>query len=234
MQSLPENFNAVVIGASGGIGAAFCDHLLAMPACRRLVCLSRGTAPALDLTNEASICAAAEWVRTEITGDVHLFIDATGALTIDGHGPEKTIASLDPEIMARAFSINAIGPALLLKHFTPLLPRRGRSLFATLSARVGSITDNRRGGWISYRASKAALNQVVRTAALEIAFRRPDAIVVGLQPGTVRTPLSQPYARGGEILEPADSTARLLAVLDKLDPSASGRLYDHAGQVIPG
>lgn len=233
MESLGRNFHAIVIGATGGIGAAFTRHLSDDPHCARVLTFSRQSAPALDLSVEDSVHAAAEYARDEI-GSARLIIDATGALTIDGHPPEKTIARLDPAVMARAFAINAIGPALLFKHFAPLLPRRERGVFATLSARVGSIADNRKGGWISYRASKAALNQIVRTAAIEIAFRHPQAVCVGLQPGTVRTPLSEPYARGGDILEPAESTRRLLAVLDELPAAASGGLFDHAGNAIPG
>ena len=233
MRSLPAGYRAVVIGASGGIGAAFVDHLRNDPRCTQVLTLSRHSDPGLELTDENSIRSAADWVREHST-EIDLVINSTGVLTIDGQRPEKTIAHLDPAVMARSLAINAIGPALLLKHFSPLLPRRRRAIFATLSARVGSIEDNRRGGWISYRTAKAALNQVVKTAAIEIAMRHPQAVCVGLQPGTVRTPLSEPYARGDGVLEPADATARLLAVLDRLEPAASGGLYDHAGERIPG
>lgn len=233
MESLGQNFQAIVIGATGGIGAAFVEHLSNDPHCARILTFSRQSVPAIDITVEDSVQAAAEHAREQL-GSAQLIIDATGALTIDGHPPEKTIARLDPQVMARALAINAIGPALLFKHFAPLLPRRERGIFATLSARVGSIADNRKGGWISYRAAKAALNQIVRTAAIEIAFRHPQAVCAGLQPGTVRTPLSEPYARGGDMLEPAESTRRLLAVLDALTPEASGGLFDHAGNSIPG
>ena len=232
MDSLGSGYRAAVIGATGGIGSAFVAALAADPNCAAVTRLARSSEPPLDLEDEASIRAAAEHLATA-AGTLELVIDATGALTIDGRGPEKSLRQIDPAVMQRAFAINATGPALLFKHFAPLLPRRRRALFATLSARVGSITDNRRGGWISYRASKAALNQIVQTAAIEIAFRHPEAVCVGLQPGTVRTRLSEPFARGTGILEPADAVARLLRVLDRLQPGDSGGLFDHAGERIP-
>jgi NAD(P)-dependent dehydrogenase (short-subunit alcohol dehydrogenase family) len=231
MQSLPEGYRAVVIGASGGIGGAFLAALEADPRCAVVLGLHRASEPALELADEQTIAAAAAHVRDRF-GVVDCVLDATGVLTVDDVPPEKTIARLDPAVMQQAFAVNATGPALLLKHFVPLLPRHGKAIFATLSARVGSVSDNRRGGWISYRASKAALNQVVRTAAIEIGFRHPDAVVVGLQPGTVATRLSAPFASGDGVLEPAESARRLLAVLDCLDATASGCLLDHAGEVI--
>ncbi|MDX1609519.1 MAG: SDR family NAD(P)-dependent oxidoreductase [Halofilum sp. (in: g-proteobacteria)] len=232
LTSLPEGYRAVVFGASGGLGSALLAALESDPRCGTAIGLHRRSDPPLELTDEATIEAAAQHVA-DTHGGIECLLDATGVLTIDGAPPEKTIARLDPARMQQAFAINATGPALLLKHFAPLLPRRGRGLFATLSARVGSIGDNRRGGWISYRASKAALNQIVRTAAIELAFRHPEAVVVGLQPGTVDTPLSRPYARGEGVLAPAESAARLLAVLDRLDPGRSGELVDHAGATVP-
>ncbi|MDZ7828922.1 MAG: SDR family NAD(P)-dependent oxidoreductase [Halofilum sp. (in: g-proteobacteria)] len=232
MQSLPGDYRAVVIGASGGIGGALYAAIEADPRCAAVVGLHRGSDPAVELTEERTIAAAADHVRERL-GGLEMVLDATGVLTVGEIPPEKTIARLDPAVMQQAFAVNAIGPALLLKHFVPLLPRRGRGIFATLSARVGSVSDNRRGGWISYRASKAALNQVVRTAAIEIAFRHPDVVVVGLQPGTVATRLSAPFASGNGVLEPAESARRMLDVLDRLDAAASGSLVDHAGEIIP-
>ncbi len=212
-----------MIGATGGIGAAI---LAALPDGAR-VGLSRGSTPRLDLTDERSIAAAAAALAHH--GPFARIIDATGALAIDGRGPEKRLAELDPAVMARAFAVNAIGPALLLKHFAALLPRQGRAVFATLSARVGSIGDNRLGGWYAYRASKAALNQIVRTAAIEIARRRPDAIVLALHPGTVRTPLSAPFTEEG--FSPDDAARRLLAVMD--GARETGCFLDYAGLPIP-
>jgi NAD(P)-dependent dehydrogenase (short-subunit alcohol dehydrogenase family) len=136
--------------------------------------------------------------------------------------------------MAYHFAVNATGPALLMKHFLPRLARQGRAVFATLSARVGSIEDNRLGGWISYRASKAALNQIVRTAAIELARTRPDAVCVALHPGTVATGLSAPFAKAGLDVQAAPAAAaRLLAVIDALVPAQSGKLLDPSGSQIP-
>lgn len=235
MDSLEDGYNAVVVGASGGIGSAFVDHLRRDRRCARVIGLHRRSDPPVDVTDEASVAAAATWLRETIPA-VHLILDATGALSLGGRRPEKRLAELDPQIMALHFAVNATGPALLLKHLGPLLPRRQRGIFATLSARVGSIEDNRHGGWISYRASKAALNQIVRTAALEMRWRQPHAVCVALQPGTVDTRLSAPWysGDGSDLLTPAESTRRLLRVLDALDTAASGGLYDHMGERIPG
>ena len=215
----------LVIGGTGGIGAAI---LAALPEAAA-ICLARSTSPAIDITDESSVAAAAAALRE--AGPFGRIIDATGALTIDGHTPEKRLADIDPAVMARAFAVNAIGPALLIKHFAELLPRHGRSVFATLSARVGSIGDNHLGGWYSYRASKAALNQLLRTAAIEVARRRPDAVVLALHPGTVRTGLSGPFTGPDQGILPADAASRLLAVMDAA--RETGCFLDNAGGTIP-
>jgi hypothetical protein len=166
--------------------------------------------------------------------DVRLVIDASGILHGDGLSPEKSWRDLDATQMARAFAVNAIGPALLMKHFLPLLPRQGRSVFATLSARVGSIGDNRLGGWYSYRASKAALNQFVRTAAIELGRRQPAAFCVALHPGTVATSLSSPFVKAGlDVQTPEQAAGRLLDVIDRLPPGSSGGFFDHRGDPVP-
>lgn len=230
---------AVVIGASGGLGAGLAGALAAVApqGDEQVLCLGRRSHPALDLLDAASITQAAQWVlgQSEAKGrSVRLVIDATGWLHGQGWSPEKTWRQLDAAHMAHAFAVNAIGPALLMKHFLPLMPRQGRAVFATLSAKVGSIGDNQLGGWYSYRAAKAALNQLVRTSAIELARTHPQAVCVALHPGTVDTPLSAPFARAGlTVRPPAEAAERLLGVLAGLTPVRSGRLVDHTGEDLP-
>lgn len=217
---------AVVIGATGGIGAALADMLATHG---EVIRLGRATEPRLDLLDEASIAAAASAVGQNLT----LVIDATGFLHNGRFQPEKALRQIDPAHLAHSFAINATGPALLMKHFLPLLARRERAVFATLSARVGSISDNRLGGWYSYRAAKAALNQLLRTAAIELARTHKQAICVALHPGTVETGLSRPFAKAGlDVQTPAQSAARLIEVLDTITPSQTGLLFDHMGVQI--
>lgn len=231
LPSLGRGYHALVLGASGGIGSAFLSAFDGDPACARATGLSR-RADGFDVTDGASVADAAKRLDGEgIRFDV--IVCATGALTIDGKGPEKSIRAIEADAMAAQFALNAIGPALVLKHFSGLLHRDRRSLIAFLSARVGSIGDNRLGGWISYRAAKAALNQIVRTASIEIARTRPQAVVAALHPGTVATALSDRFSAGHERFAPDDSARRLLAVLDALEPAQTGGFYAYDGQAIP-
>lgn len=230
--SFPPGGVAVVFGAGGGIGGALLERLQDRSPFERVIGFSRTSTPSIDLLDEASLQRAAAIVAP--AGDIRLVIDATGFLHDRSQAPEKSWRDLEAAALARAFALNAIGPALIMKHLLPLLPRTGKSVFATLSARVGSISDNRLGGWYGYRASKAALNQMVRTAAVELARRRPDAICVSLHPGTVETPLSAPFAKDGlEIRSPADAAVDLLRVIDGLGPDQTGGFFDHRGATIP-
>ena len=233
LESFPAGGLAVVVGATGGIGGALLARLAGERSFRGVVGLSRGGAPPLDLTSEETIARAAAHVAG--TGhEPRLVVDATGFLHGGGLAPERGWGQLDPAHMAKAFAVNATGPALLMKHFLPLLPRDGKSVFATLSARVGSIGDNDLGGWYSYRASKAALNQLVRTAAVELGRRRPAAVCVALHPGTVDTGLSAPFAKAGLEVRPAGRAAeRLLRVVDRLAAEDSGGFFDHRGERLP-
>jgi len=229
MQDEPApNDLAIVIGARGGIGAALLETLRTDPRWPHVIGFAR---PELNLLDEGSIAAAAASLAGR---NPRLIIDATGHLHDPDGTPERSWRQIDPAHMARSFAINAIGPALLMKHFLPLLPRQGRSVFATLSARVGSIGDNRLGGWYSYRAAKAALNQLARTAAIELARSHRQAICVALHPGTVATPLSAPFAKAGLTIQtPADAAAQLLRIIADLTPDHSGHLLDYRGEVLP-
>ena len=222
---------AVVIGAGGGLGSALAAALEGDGAYGRVLRLGRGSTPPLDLLSEPSIAAAAAWAARR--DEVRLVLDATGFLHDARFRPERGWRDIDPTHMAHAFAVNAIGPALLMKHFCPLLPREGRAVFATLSARVGSIGDNRLGGWHSYRASKAALNQLVRTVAVELRRHNPAGICVALHPGTVDTTLSAPFAKAGlDVRSPGVAARELLAVLGGLDAPHSGGFYDQHGEPI--
>lgn len=234
--------SAVVVGASGGIGRALTQQLIAAGRFAAVHALSRRQAEMpeavrwhrAELTEEASLAEAAAAIAGE--GEVSLVIVASGLLHGEGFGPEKTFKALDPAVMAEIFAINTIGPALAAKHFLPLLPRRGRSVFAALSARVGSIDDNRLGGWYSYRASKAALNQVIRTLAIETRRTRPEAVLLALHPGTVTTALSEPF-RSGEpgpgLFHASESAAHLLRVIEGATPDHSGGFLAWDGSAIP-
>ncbi len=157
---------------------------------------------------------------------------ATGALSAAGQEPEKTIKALTPEALLAQFQINAAGPALVLKHALPLIPRDRRCVFAALSARVGSIGDNQIGGWHSYRAAKSALNQLVHGAAIELARTHKHAICVALHPGTVATPFTAKYAGRHSTVQPGEAAANLVAVMDNLTPAQSGGFFDYSGKDI--
>lgn len=223
---------ALVIGAGGGIGAALVRALEASGRFDRVIGLGRTSEPPLDLRDEASVASAIAGAAA--AGEPRLVIHAAGVLHGPGMSPEKSLSRIDPAAMAEAFAINATGPALVMKHVLPRLPRRGRCVFAALSARVGSIGDNRLGGWYAYRASKAALNQLVRTAAIELARRNPEALCVALHPGTVATALSAPFVGDDPGAQsPETAAGKLLAVLDALPADASGGFFDAEGRTVP-
>lgn len=232
MSSLFESdYRALVIGASGAIGQAFVSALQSDAKCVHLQQVSRAQCPGFDLLDESSVAAQA--AACAASGPYHLVVDTTGALTIEGAGPEKSLAALQSGQLAKAFALNAIGPAMLLRYFAPLLAP-GPSIYAKLSARVGSISDNHKGGWYGYRASKAALNMLLQTAAIELQRKNPQLRVVALQPGTVRSALSQPFAAGvAKLLEPADSVAGMLATLRNLRSTSGAHFVDYQGQPIP-
>lgn len=227
---------AVIIGASGGIGAAFEAALIEEGAYDVVhgFARSRTGAQHLDLTDEASIAAAAAHVAKGPAPT--LVIVATGILHADARGPEKALRELDTAWLARVHAINAIGPALVAKHFLPITPKTGRNVFAALSARVGSISDNKMGGWHGYRASKAALNMLVRTIAIEERRRNDRAIVVALHPGTVDTALSKPFqgnVQPGRLFDTERAALQLLDVIEELKAPDTGKLFDFEGKEVP-
>ncbi|WP_374275168.1 SDR family NAD(P)-dependent oxidoreductase [Brevundimonas sp.] len=218
--------NVLIVGASGGIGHALADAHEA--AGWRVERASRATG--LDLLDEASIAALAERIATP-----DRVIVATGVLH-DGHQPERSMKALDPEHLIRDYRINAIGPALVAKHLIPRMARDRPVVFAALSARVGSISDNRLGGWHAYRASKAALNMLIRTVAIEAARTHPQLIVCGLHPGTVVTDLSAPFQKGvpaERLFSPEQAAEQLMTVIDGLTPAQSGGVFAWDGAAIP-
>ena len=224
------DYRALVIGASGAIGQAFVHALQNDPRCIHVEALSRAQGSGFDLQDTAGLAAQAAALAAR--GPYHFMLDATGALTIDGVGPEKSLAALQPDILARSFALNAIGPLMVLRHFAPLLAP-GASIYAKLSARVGSITDNHKGGWYGYRAAKAALNMYLQTAAIELQRKQPALRVVALQPGTVRSGLSQPFSAGvARLLEPADSVKGMLGALQGLTARPGAHFVDYQGQEI--
>jgi len=243
LASFGGGLNAAVVGASGGIGSALVEHLANDPSIERLHALSRCRATSLsvaarwipiDVEDEASIAAAAKTASE--SGPLDIVVVATGILhNGDGLTPEKTWRALDADAFARVFAINTFGPALVAKHFLPNLARDRKAVFAALSARVGSISDNQLGGWHAYRASKAALNMLIRTFAIELAYRNPSAFCVGLHPGTVDTNLSAPFQGNvpdDKLFTPATAAASLLDVIDSLGNGDSGRLFAWDGRLI--
>ena len=236
---------AVVVGASGGIGRAIANRLLADPRYTRVVALSRrrpdGWATTqrqdwieADILSESALEAAAG--RLAGAGSVTRVIVASGQLHGPGMAPEKSMRALSLDALTAAFAVNAAGPALVAKHLLPLTPRHHPSLFAVLSARVGSIEDNRLGGWYAYRASKAALNMLVRTLAIEYHRTHPLGLCVALHPGSVDTALSSPFQSGipqGRLFTADRSAEALLAVMDELGPAANGGFFAWDGAAIP-
>lgn len=228
--NLRLGFRALVVGGFGGIGAAFVEHLSALPACAEVIALGRRSSPPIDFEREETIASAALALAQH--GPFDLIVVATGLLHGEGLMPEKKLSQLNYVQMEACFRVNAMGPALVVAHFSGLLAS-DRSVMAVLSAKVGSIEDNRLGGWYSYRASKAALNMLLKTAAIELKRTHPGAALVALHPGTVNTPLSRPF-RGAEIgRNPADAVQDLMQVILNVATDQSGTFIAYDGQSIP-
>ena len=230
MNSFPEGFRALVIGASGGPGQAFVQVLQADPRCAEVLGVHRHSKPRIDFDDETSVADAAQALATG--GKFHLIINAAGMLHNADFMPEKKLADLSYAQLEASFRANTLGPALVLRHFSPLLDGE-RGVLAVLSAKVGSIEDNRLGGWYSYRASKAALNMLLKTAAIELRRSKPKAVLVSLHPGTVNTGLSKPF-KGEQIGRPALVAAQeMLTVLDGLSAADTGSFVAYDGTRLP-
>ena len=232
--------NIVIVGVSGAIGKASVRHLSAQHPTAQIYAFSRSKCRFdqanvhwrhIDLLNEASVEKAAD----TIDGPLSLILVATGILHDDQTGPEKSLREVSAENFEKLFAVNTMGPALILKHFSPKLDRKHQSVLAVISARVGSISDNRLGGWYAYRASKSALNMVIKTASIEVARRNKNAVLIGLHPGTVDSELSKPFQGNvpeGKLFTPSHSAEMLLKVMKDVSPSDTGNIFDFNGKTI--
>ena len=226
-------YKALVIGASGAIGGAFVQAFNRDPQCQYVHAIARSAATSgdgFDLRDPASIAKHAELAG--LHGPFEIMVDATGALVIDGAMPEKSLTQLSHEALLNSLAINAVGPAMVLRYFSPLLAS-GDAIYAKLSARVGSISDNRLGGWYGYRSAKAALNMLLQTAAIELQRKNALLRVVALQPGTVDSALSKPFQGSVQnLLKPEASVQGMLQAMAKMPPSKGATFIDHQGREI--
>lgn len=234
----------LIVGSSGGIGSAFVEQLLGWAEVDAVYGLSRSEAARVDDARFKSFRFDYDQLSTldpivqTLTdgGPLDLVIVATGLLHDSDIAPEKSLRDLDAERLARAYEINAIGPMMVAKAFLPLLRKDQKSVFAVLSARVGSISDNRIGGWYGYRAAKSGLNQLLRTASIEHARRWPQSVVIGLHPGTVDTQLSKPFQRNvgeAKLFTPSHSARAMLSVIQQIAPSDTGKIFAYDGTEVP-
>jgi NAD(P)-dependent dehydrogenase (short-subunit alcohol dehydrogenase family) len=216
---------ALVIGASGGIGGALATELAARG---QMVTRVSRRDQGIDITDQNSV----DLVLGALDPPFTTVIVATGILAAEGQHPEKSLIEIDGPSMLATLAANTLGPALILRHLPRLLPREGRSVTAVLTARVGSIGDNHLGGWYSYRASKAAANQIVRTASIEIARKRPEAVVVAMHPGTVDTQFTSAYP-GHRKTAPQAAARQVIDVIWGLAPGDNGGFFDYSGAQVP-
>lgn len=223
-----SNCRALILGSSGSIGQAIVKILEEKIGVDNVVGIS-GRSHGFDLMEPKTISLEAE----KQSGVFNLILDATGALEINGNGPEKSFQSLNYENMLDHFKVNTIGPAMIIKHFIKFLPKTSKSVFVTLSARVGSIEDNKLGGWVAYRSSKSALNQVVKTASIELARMNPQSVCMALHPGTVKSKLTERYLGRHPYVEPDVAAANIVKVIESKDSNHTGGFYDYKGDIIP-
>ena len=233
--------SVAIIGSSGAIGRAFLDAYIADKEISNIYSISRTEVESkdkriihinIDVTDEVSVKAAASKI-----GENRLdkLIVATGILHTELFGPEKSIKDIKIENFVKIFSVNAFGPALIGKYFLPLMKKDKKSIAAFLSARVGSISENKLGGWYAYRASKSALNQIIKNFSIEAKRTNPTGIIIGLQPGTVKSKLSEPFQKNvkkGKLLLPKDSVKSLIRVIENVMQNDSGKIFDWKGEEI--
>jgi NAD(P)-dependent dehydrogenase (short-subunit alcohol dehydrogenase family) len=243
LSSFSGDLTVAVIGASGGIGSAFIDHLTGHSQILSLHAISRGAAKTknnkvinhkFDITDEKNLENIANEIKK--SGPLDIIILATGILHQEDTMPEKSLQDINKKNFDKIFSVNTFGPALVMKYFLPLLNRDKKSVFAALSARVGSINDNNLGGWYAYRSSKAALNMLIKTASIEVARRNKKACIIGLHPGTVDTDLSEPFQANvpkGKLFQPDYSTEKMLTVINMITHKESGNVFAYDGEIIP-
>lgn len=242
LTSFEDGANAVIVGASGGIGSAVLERLADCERIAKIHALSRSeidppngkaTWHRIDIEDENSIERAADAIGDD---EIDLVLVLSGILHRGGDlKPERRLSEVESDNLETLFRINAIGPVLVAKHFIGKLARKKKTVFAALSARVGSISDNRLGGWASYRTSKAALNQLMRTVAIEQSRRHPNSIVATLHPGTVDTQLSKPFTDNmpdDNLFSPDEAAGYLLRVVDDLKPEDAGGLFAWDGTRI--
>ena len=229
---LPDNSSALIFGSSGGIGKAIYDTIKSDISIKNVYGLSRNSEISFDFFSEQSIKNAAELISAKFL-DIRLVIICTGFLYDEISRPEKSFKELDVNYLKKSFYLNAIGPGLIMKYFAPLLPRKEKVIFASLSAKVGSISDNNLGGWLSYRSSKAALNQLVKCYSIELNRKNKESICVSIHPGTVDTNLSKPFKKNGlNVRDPIEAAYDIINVLKEIDLSHNGKLIDYKGKEI--
>ena len=223
---------AVIIGGTGAIGNAIAIEIGKL-GFKEILKIGTKTNPSIDFNDESTIIKTAEFIKKKNT-PISILFDSTGILHHENYMPGKPLKSIDIDFAKKNFLINSIGPALLIKHFAALLDSENKSVFATLSAKVGSISDNGYGGWYSYRASKAALNQLIKTASIEMKVKNKKAVFLALHPGTVKSNLSQPFQKANlKIQEPEESAKHLVKILDSVDQSQTGKFFNWDGSELP-
>ena len=229
-----KNNLAIVVGGTGAIGNAIANEIENL-GFQDVIKIGTKTTPSIDFSDEDTVLNTVNFVK-EKQKPISILFDATGILHDQQNSfmPEKTLKNINLEFAKKNFLINAIGPSLLIKHFAPLLDSENKSVFATLSAKVGSISDNGYGGWYSYRASKAALNQLIKTASIEMKVKNKNAVFVTLHPGTVKSNLSQPFQKTNlKIQDPEESAKNLIKIINQINPSQTGKFFNWDGSELP-